>query len=161
DAHINVVYHISSVEPTDTTRIDFAAWTTNPPAALDMMLSGHDLRSIQIGRRTIMVLGKDYGQSENTRVGALVSKSEANQNTEPRQPAVHPRTMVFIFKPMNLYYAILMVRQSAHLNIVLDPAVELSARATTFSVELRDVTIGQALEFILKAYDWTFAQIDA
>jgi len=161
DARINAVYHVSSLGSVDSVQANFEASNMTAPAALDFILSGHSLRSIQIGGRTIMVVGAGYGPGASVPVETLVAKSGTNRlSEEAGQSADQPRTTDFRFKGMSLYAALQAIAQGAHVNLVYDPALDALVKGTTFSVELRDVTPGQALEFILKAYDWTYAQID-
>jgi general secretion pathway protein D len=64
-----------------------------------------------------------------------------------------------IFQNANLLGAIVQIAQSMHLNVAFEQQAELTIKSRPLNVELRDVTVPEALEIILQTNNLMYSQV--
>lgn len=64
-----------------------------------------------------------------------------------------------IFQNGNLLSAIVQIAQSMHLNVAFDQQVELTLKNRTLNIELRDLSVSEALEIILQTNNLVYSQV--
>jgi len=170
---LNVVYHVSSLELADSSNIDLALKHVSAPGAIDVLLRDYGLSHIQIDRRAIMIVKQGQRDETHTSVHSLVAKAETEEAQERRHETAEETPERIhgtkaegshlhdvVFKQLTLAGGLQSLAGAAHLRVLFDPTVEASAKTSMLTVSLNDVSIPQALRYILDAYDLKYVEID-
>jgi hypothetical protein len=159
---LNIVYHVSSLEIVDKPGSILAIHDVSVPGAIDALLDGHRLAQFPIDRRTVVVVDKNHSNGPIASIQAVMERAiaeEAREALRGDDKTEHPERMDLAFRNSTLTYAIENLAYTAHLRVIFDAAIEASTRTAVLTMDLKDVTKAQALQYMLDAYDLKYEEV--
>jgi hypothetical protein len=158
---LNVVYHISSLSAVDRLISALDLHQLSAPDAIEVLLNTNGLAQFQIDRRAIMIVDQNHSHGPVTSIQSMMAKAIEEEQRDAlhgdnRPLRLRPRDVTFI---MELASTIESLAKSAGLKVLFDKTIDFSTRYARLEFDIKDVTIAQALKYVLEAYDLKYEEV--